>query len=846
MARPQVVVKPELPQNERSHDISLDDGTEKVGFRFQNVGFFQKVPVSDPMRIWSDLQEEWTSGMGLRSFRDDPSGFADSLYAWTMTPRKLFPAPQFFFSSGTRVQDYAMPGNVVWQPLYGTTLYASRQFTAGANNTAVATKFWIRRVGTPGTLTYALYSNTGGDPNAAIANSTVTKTTADVNDTVSRLLEFTYPSAQTLTASTVYHHVLYGATTDNADNHWEIGVNAGSAGGDYKASSGASWSEASFSIYFQTTDAEVARRLYFFNLEGATYCVTRSDDTTVASKIYINGDRGTATGASAAASVTLDCSAKSWTVNEWAGAYVRIIDGAGDGQIRVIASNTSNQLTVTSGWTVALTTASKFVIYSTPLWKEVTGHGLGVVVSRPAVAEKTVWFPQGTGTAMRRGIVNGNSYTWTAEDATTKYDYAVVHHSKNEGIKLWLANAKTSAVYKATPTNNTQLTLVSGKTGVGSGDYLITNMVNSGGKLWVGKEDGLFYIESGTVTEIESGMKSAPDPTNCVAMTFLGSTLYYGWGHSMAYLLGSEVKDILNYRTSFEGVPEDRRGYVSAAITVLGWVIVAIDGGTDNFSSVRVYNGVGWHEIFRTWKAGVRIRDLWYQANPETRGRLWMDVGGQPMYIDFPKYASNPTKDSTLTYQHEGVVTTGTYSVDKEQLYKLVHEIRVASEDLAFTSDTSRAWIEVDYQMNGDVESSTWYPLATLVRSPFEQLTMDLGEVLLIRFRFRMLSTVAITPAKILSFEVNGTIAQPEKYQYVCTFKVGTQQQTYDGQDDFAPSYLDQWIREAHTKRKKLLMRSSLIESDNKTVTISLAMPSYESIEDGDYAGVMQVVLQEA
>ena len=58
---------------------------------------------------------------------------------------------------------------------------------------------------------------------------------------------------------------------------------------------------------------------------------------------------GTATAGGAS---TLTNSAKTWTVNQWANAQVRITAGTGAGQVRTIASNTSTVLTTSAAWTV--------------------------------------------------------------------------------------------------------------------------------------------------------------------------------------------------------------------------------------------------------------------------------------------------------------------------------------------------------------------------------------------------------------------------------------------------------------------------------------------------------------
>lgn len=61
---------------------------------------------------------------------------------------------------------------------------------------------------------------------------------------------------------------------------------------------------------------------------------------------FVNGT------ATAGAATTLTDSAKNWPVNGWANSQVRIISGTGAGQIRSIASNTANVLTVSAAWTV--------------------------------------------------------------------------------------------------------------------------------------------------------------------------------------------------------------------------------------------------------------------------------------------------------------------------------------------------------------------------------------------------------------------------------------------------------------------------------------------------------------
>lgn len=61
-------------------------------------------------------------------------------------------------------------------------------------------------------------------------------------------------------------------------------------------------------------------------------------------------DRGNVTATAASGTATLTDSTKSWITNQWAGHYLRIFTGTGEGILRGILSNTDTVLTVASNW----------------------------------------------------------------------------------------------------------------------------------------------------------------------------------------------------------------------------------------------------------------------------------------------------------------------------------------------------------------------------------------------------------------------------------------------------------------------------------------------------------------
>ncbi|MFA6271342.1 MAG: hypothetical protein WC657_09150 [Candidatus Paceibacterota bacterium] len=267
-----------------------------------------------------------------------------------------------------------------------------------------------------------------------------------------------------------------------------------------------------------------------------------------------------------------------------------------------------------------------------------------------------------------------------------------------------------------------------------------------------------------------------------------------------------------------------------------------MDGGTDGYSSVYAWNGIGLHEIWRSWTTNIRVRDLYYQPCFDTRGRLWFNSDNNPIYIPFPLKRSNPILDSGMTYRSDWSMTTGTMDVEKENLYKMFAEVRVMTQNCAVNTQ----WIEVDYQMNEDVESTSWTLLTGRVtQSPYQVLPFAKGEVQKIRFRFRAHTDTITTPVVITSFDIPGEVSEPPKYQWVGTFKVDENQKTYTGQSDFKPDYIMDWITEVHNKEIVCTMRAARKPDDKKRVTLSLPADVSDWVEKGKWGGRLSVQLRE-
>lgn len=808
-----------------THDLSLTDGTTTIGLIFAGgPRVLQEIPLSPPAQAFEIEQRNWIGGQGRRRYDDDPTGYFDSDYIWTMTEGRVFPSLQWRFANSLRSADTSLPNGSVsfayWK-LYGNTpasriaRYLSISFAASATYSADKGYLWIRRVGTPGTLTFELCANSAGNPGTVL--QTVTKTTSNITDTVSVYQVFDWTSTEALTSGTTYHIKIYGASSDNAANHWEVLGNSAGTSSKY-SSDNSSWTSATISMFYRVTDADAPNRQFkFFMLDGGLYALGMHDSG-AASIIRQNGTRGTAT---AATSTTLTNTNVTMTTNIHANAKIRIFDGTGDGQIRNISSNTATQFTVSPAWEITPDTTSRYVVFSSDDWPAVTGTpGLGAAKDKPLVVSGIAYIPQGQSVNIRRMRVNASSHDFAA-DGTNKADKLGLN-VEGAAPLIYAANAATSKIKSASVVAwGTDLTFGTEKA-IGGSEYRITNLFSHNRVLKVFKEDGPYTYQNGIVEKDGNNFSDVADPTTGLGVGTQNGTLWWGWAHSIVRQIGSSVDDMLNFKRGYDGVQEPRKGYLSCVVSALGWLFFVIDGGADNYSSIICWNGMGWHEVFRGWATGIRIRNAFWQPNIEARGRLWFDVGGDIAYITFPYLASNPLKDTSLPYQHEGVIITSTYDAHDQNLYKILSLLRVFLD-----SGTA----EVDYQINANVGTSTWTVLGTADSTPVEDLALNLGEVFQIRFRFRLQSSASLTPAVLSGWQLSGRMMPLEKYQYLATFKTDSDQTTFTDEPDHDPNTLFSQLLSWATTQKKLTMRTQGSSSDQKVVTVSLPSKSVDWID---------------
>jgi hypothetical protein len=129
----------------------------------------------------------------------------------------------------------------------------------------------------------------------------------------------------------------------------------------------------------------------------------------------LNFATGTAT---AGAATTLTNSAKAWAANQWANYQIKIVSGAGAGQIRTIASNTGTVITVSAAWATNPDATSVYHIEGNDDFLYLMGNG-AVAMYRYSISANT-WTTLAPVAARAAAPVAAASGHWVygvAEDA---------------------------------------------------------------------------------------------------------------------------------------------------------------------------------------------------------------------------------------------------------------------------------------------------------------------------------------------------------------------------------------------------------------------------------------------
>lgn len=427
-----------------------------------------------------DEQRDWSGGRGGERFSDDPTKYKDAKEACTWIPGYLFPSLQWQISTGYRDAEQALVGSKSWKGLYGATQSISRTVTASATSNREKAWMWIRRVGSPGTLTVELRSDDAGEPSSSVLK-TVDITTTDVTDTVSVLQQITFASVQAVTSGTVYHIVACGADADNDRNHWEVAVDT-SGTASFQSASGATdagtWTASAFSMYYRLADADIARRWWYFIYASNLYKVSNEATT----KLYKWNE----------------------TDDDW-------------------DEVTGHGLTTVTGRPVEMNGFCYFPCGDTTAIRTYNGTNWDA---------QTISAGQGCATGLALGFSASDNKVqmW-------RYNNALVSGGTTTGLKVSVSRADPGALYTTDLAFRNSIPIGDNSTAI-NGIDAVNNI------LWVRKSNEIGTVENDKYVELNYGVKKTPSADNGIAFTSWNSFIFYNWLFSTQRVFSGTVDDI--------------------------------------------------------------------------------------------------------------------------------------------------------------------------------------------------------------------------------------------------------------------------------------------------------------
>jgi hypothetical protein len=789
-------------------------------------------------------QRVFNGGRGSKDFSADRTRIWDDHNAFTFLRERVVPAPQWHIGTGILTAHQNLPGDVSWQPLTSAQRYIASSFVVGSSNlSADNVCIWLKRIGSPGTVTCEIWSDSSG-PSAIVTSATDTYAPTAL-DEESLFYNFDLSAAADLTATNTYWVVVYGASTDNAANHWEVGTDSTGSSSEY-STAGSSWTTASFDMYYRVADTYVDRELLPFELYGALFVVEKRADG-AASAMYMNGEIGVATGGTA---TTLTDSNEgedgSWANDQWNGWSIKIVSGTAKGEAGTITDTTSAGVLTISGFNITPAVGDVYVIYDGDAWQTFASGTTGLgAVKDVAVMNNIAYFAQGSGDNMRRityvSASHGFSY---ADDSTNKADVLHTHDDRAEGPQLWRGENDTVDASRANAVAwGTNLSFGTAKL-VGNTNYDIINIIDYDQKIFVFKEDGIYVIGGKKVSKLNVGLDFLKTPNNGQAATAHKMFLFFSWGRfSVQRYYGSDLSSV-GYDVGF-GLPSNRTGSCTSLHSLPFGLVACNNAGSSRYSSLLIRDDEmqGWHEVFRAPNTGWRLQNVHWQDNPESRPRMWFDCNGEMFYQKWAKDTLSPLEDASFLYMHEGSFQTADMDMGAARLPKIFKHISVISDGLVDGQS-----IDVDYQTDNDIGGDDWQRANDVLVSPSQDIELNEDDVKKIRMRFRLQTDDADDPPVMVASVLSGFARTPHKRQWTFRFKTSSYQVDGIGTPDHNPDDLVQYLYDVVNGTKLLYMESKFESMDGVWVVLEPPIIRRDSVDPATAAweGTFELTAREA
>ena len=360
---------------------------------------------SDLEPPWISIpQENWSGGRGNMTFTKDTTRYLDGKRAQAAFNEVIYNGPLDHYSTGFRKAVTNCPGSIKWKRLSGADRYITVEFASPEAFDAGEIYIHLRRRGTPNApLTVELKDDLTGNVLASHDFSIV-----EIADTLSEFAKFTFEGVS-LGARQNYYICVH-TDASGSENRWEVGTSA-TLGNTYSSSSGTAYTLANYELYYRIAESQTGYRTLFFEYEQIPFMIRQKIGE--APTLWINGRIGKATGVS---ENSISDSTRLWNADVYKGARVGLIyrNGAEEhtDTWRTIVRNTADTIYADHVWDITPGEEVTYVIVDTPVWTEITGHGLTSYVTDIEVIAGVVYFAQGDYVDVRKMRWYDGAFEW--------------------------------------------------------------------------------------------------------------------------------------------------------------------------------------------------------------------------------------------------------------------------------------------------------------------------------------------------------------------------------------------------------------------------------------------------
>jgi len=809
-------------------------------------------------------QSDWSGGRGKEDWDRNTTRFQDSGFAWTATQGRWYPAPLFEFVPGIGNHTTVMPrDDRPSMDFYdnnqqaASMVYVAVKFTQSGSLNADYGLAVLRKQDTPATpFRMGVFTDSAGEPNAISGGWCDTVAAVDTFDEEgvtnpgkhSEVRRVTFSSGTgSLADSTDYWMVFH---VDGHPSKWLLGYDPDNSTSTVMVSTDAStwvaqsgWTGAPYFALFESDTTVIAAsvRRIKFEYQRALYMIESRADGSSAN-FYLHADRGVVD--SATANSITDAS-KSWANDAFINGTLVISGGTGKGQERLITDSDGTSITVDPAWDTNPSTDSDYVIQGgqAAVWQEITGLSPAIanVSGPPLISNEVVYFPQGNGSNFVRFRAYNNAGTWTRETATetgNESDLMILNREQSGTMQVYRslnsdANGDVSISRADLQDWGTDLTF-GDPIRIGDNNSDIKNILSHDGYVWVIKEDGLWAVLNDVPDLVLDELKFMRSDYTGQAAATKTPYLYYTMAHGLEEFFGKIQQDMGPNRD--DGLPPKKQGPISALQPHAKYLFAAVDsrGVGDVWSTVQMYNGAGWHEIFRA-PNGERIRSLHYQVIPYYVSRLWVGMDHFTGFIQFPTLSTEPRAELNLKYHWDAYVAGGWMADNLLDIPKHWAFATVFSENL----DSDNVMV-LEHRDDDDTRWTEWTD--QFITSPTEQntigtLTYATGNRL--RFRSLLRSKDATVRPEVQSLVLDYVGRFPTGFAYDVTFLLSEQddepmEDLQGDPGDYTAAQIFSFLEDAVDDPLPLTMNCVVEEYDSKTVLVDPTSLSVNEVTAGE------------